>query len=357
MRQRIAFGSIAVAAMLAVVVLWGATKPTSAIAEMAENIRRAKSWKATMICESGRPQEPTPALKLTSTFYWLSPGSIRMDTDGGPGKTGTEIYPRDTHGIDIDHGNKKFRRQSSRGGEIPPLIILDKLGAYSGQADRDLGQREIDGKIAHGFSIAMHKIDPDTQSGQAEIWIDTKSNLPALLRYEFKDAGQPAILTFRDFQWNIDLDLKLFDPTPPVGYADATPEPPTLAEQVARITKGLEIYRELSGGHYPRGKIVYGDVTRDEMFAMIGIQGKPTSEQMQSEKYGMVMQAGLGLGTLNGVLRDNSDAAYHGKTVGPKDAERILLRWKLEGGRYQVIYGDLRDEILPLEQVRTLEGK
>jgi hypothetical protein len=52
-----------------------------------------------------------------------------------------------------------------------------------------------------------------------------------------------------------------------------------------------------------------------------------------------------------------SDAAYHGKTVGPKDAERVLLRWKLDDGRYQVIYGDLRDEIVPLERVRALEGK
>jgi hypothetical protein len=69
------------------------------------------------------------------------------------------------------------------------------------------------------------------------------------------------------------------------------------------------------------------------------------------------MQAGLGLGTLNGVLRDNSDAAYHGKTVGPKDDGKILLRWKLDDGRYQAIYGDLRGEILPLEQVRALEGK
>ena len=103
--------------------------------------------------------------------------------------------------------------------------------------------------------------------------------------------------------------------------------------------------------------MVYGDVTRDEMLRMIGIAGRPTGEQLKTEKYGSVMEAGVGLATLNGVLRDNPDAAYHGKTVGPKDAERILLRWKLDDGRYQVIFGDLRDEIVPTERLRSLEAE
>jgi len=169
--------------------------------------------------------------------------------------------------------------------------------------------------------------------------------------------GQPAIVTLQDFKWNLDLDPKLFDTTPPEGYADVTAEPPTLAEQVNRVIKGLEIYRELSGGRYPGGTMVYGDVTRDEMFKMVGIEGRPTREQIGSQAYANIMQAGLGLGTINRILTDNADAAYHGKIVGPQNADKVLLRWRLDDGRYQIIYGDLRREVVDGERLRAVERK
>ncbi len=49
--------------------------------------------------------------------------------------------------------------------------------------------------------------------------------------------------------------------------------------------------------------------------------------------------------------------AYDGETVGPKDSAKILLRWRLEDGRYQVIYGDLRAEAVTAQRLRTLEAK
>ena len=103
--------------------------------------------------------------------------------------------------------------------------------------------------------------------------------------------------------------------------------------------------------------MVYGDVTSDELYAMAGIERPPTPEQVRSEKYLKILESGKGFATLNGILRDNPDAAYHGQTVGPKDAERVLLRWRLDDGRYQVVFGDLRNEILPVERLRELERK
>lgn len=363
MRQRIAVGSIGIAAILAFVFLWGATKPTFAIAEMAENIRRAKSFKAFTTFEVlfvRKAEQPDGAAILDSTDYWLAPGATRSEVKGDQNwgrKDELAIQPFGEAGIDIDHKMKTFRRTPARLGYTPPLAKLEELGKYSGQADRQLEDREINGKTTSGFEIDLLKIDPSGGPGRVQVWIDPETKLPALFSMESQVQGQSAKYTMRDFQWNIELDPKLFDPTPPAGYRDATPKPPSLAELVDRVTGGLKIYRELSGGHYPRGNIVYGDVTRDEMFGMIGIQNLSLSEQMKSDKFALVMKAVVGLGTINRILTDNPDAAYHGKTIGPKDAERILLRWKLDDGRYQVIYGDLRGEILSPEQVRALEGK
>jgi len=55
-------------------------------------------------------------------------------------------------------------------------------------------------------------------------------------------------------------------------------------------------------------------------------------------------------------LSVDADAAYYGKTVGPNDKDKVLLRWKREDGKYEVIFGDLRAETAILQEVRTLEG-
>lgn len=62
------------------------------------------------------------------------------------------------------------------------------------------------------------------------------------------------------------------------------------------------------------------------------------------------------MGTINAILRDNPDAAYYGREVGPLNREKVLLRWKLEDDRYQAILGDLRSQTVSAERLRELEG-
>ena len=48
------------------------------------------------------------------------------------------------------------------------------------------------------------------------------------------------------------------------------------------------------------------------------------------------------------------DVVYNGKTVGPCDKDKVLLRWKLDDGRYAVIYGDLHSETVTAQRLATL---
>jgi len=234
-------------------------------------------------------------------------------------------------------------------------MLVEKLGVFSSEAARNLGQRQIDGRAARGFEIEARKIDPDAYDGRVEIWLDSDTNLPLTIRYRM-DTTPPATLTMRDFHWNVDVDPKLFDATPPPGYKDATPKRTPPEEQLRDITEALATYAELVG-KYPQAKVVYGDVTRDEMYRIIGIKGGlSTPEQTRSDKYARVLKAMKGFATLNDeVFRNNPDGAYHGLNVGPKNANTVLLRWKLDDGRYQVIYGDLRNAVVTAEQLRALE--
>ena len=78
---------------------------------------------------------------------------------------------------------------------------------------------------------------------------------------------------------------------------------------------------------------------------------------MRDKKVGKINNSMQGFAWINSILRENADAAYYGKEVGPDDKDKVLLRWKLDDGRYTVIFGDLRSEIVTPARLRTLEGK
>ncbi len=355
MRQRIvALGGVGAAAVVGFVLLWGGTfaKRVSAMEKMAENIRQAKSYAVKVVSEVGAP--PT-AEKSIASLYWLAPDSIRVEKYEGKELASVDILHASKPGIHISRKDKKFRRESPYGGQATMFTVLGKLGEFSGQADRDLGTRQIDRCKARGFGISIGKIAPDFQPGTLWVWVDPQTNLPVLV--EMGILGAPGIIRLEEFRWNVDLDPKLFDVTPPAGYADGSVPWPSVAEQVPKITEALRSYAELAGGHYPRVKAFYADAIRDDVLRKAGLQVPPTSAERNSEAFRKANRALQGLGFIQKILRDDPEAVYNGKTVGPSDKDKVLLRWKLDDGRYEVIFGDLRSQTVTSERLRALEGK
>lgn len=350
MRQRIALSGVAVAATLGVLLVWSvsSTKSLSAMEKMAAGIRKARSTVCTIQMVVGTET-------ASGKFYWQSPGSVRMEMYRGDKLAQTDVFPHRKPGLRVNHERKTYQHRPARQGQFPPLLMLERLSKVSGEADRDLGTKEIGSKMASGFEIAMAKMDPDVPSGAAAIWIDSQSKFPVLIEYSMTTGGVPSTFRMMEFQWNGGVAPDLLLTEPPADYANKTREPVPLDEQIRRMTEALGIYAELSGGHYPKVNIVYGDVTRDAMFKFIGIEGRPTAEDFRSDKYAKVMKAARGFGMINMVLRDNPDAAYHGKTVGPNDSDKVLLSWRLPDGKYQVIFGDLKSQTVPAERLDVME--
>ncbi|MGO8745322.1 MAG: LolA family protein [Thermoguttaceae bacterium] len=372
MRQRIALGGVGAAAIVAILWLWPTTisMSVSAMEKMAENIRKAHSYKCkvTVRMKDDSPEPgKLPDREGTDTCYWLAPGSVRIDAkedDKDWEQNRTEIFPAGKPGILIDHITKKFSREpalekNNRGRVQSVFNDLESLGMFSGKAERELGTKEINGKEARGFQISMRKMEVRySRPGLAEIWIDTESNLPILVRYEgLKTLNQSMTIERTEIQWNIDLDPNLFDTTPPEGYVDDThtPKPLSLEEQVARITKSLAIYAEASGGHYPREKYVNYFGVAEDLCKMLGVAKWPIVKREGNAA--KAEKAIAGIGRIGIIQNENPDAAYYGKTVGPNDKDKVLVRWKLDDGRYEVIFGDLRSETVTAEKLRALEGK
>jgi hypothetical protein len=105
-----------------------------------------------------------------------------------------------------------------------PLDRLDSFGSFSGKADRELGSKKINGREALGFVIAAQKIDPFHPLETMEIWIDRQTNLPLFIHCVSETENGSIVEDISNIQWNIDLDPKLFDLTPPPGYTDVTPK-------------------------------------------------------------------------------------------------------------------------------------
>ena len=128
---------------------------------------------------------------------------------------------------------------------------------------------------------------------------------------------------------------------------------------MTKIVEGLKIYAKYAGGHYPRVTMLYGDVTRDELVRLSGAPYPPRkAADSQDARLWDVYKGVEGFARINSILRDNPDAAYHGKTVGPEDKDKVLLRWKAdEEGGYHVLFGDLRFETMGLARLRMLERK
>lgn len=351
MKHRIALSSAGLAAALLLAGwLLLATRPLSAMEQVAAKIREATSFSFEMSSEfEGKP------MPGKGKFYWKAPGTIRLEEPMLPeGNIVVSIFPYQQPGISIDEQHRTYTRLAARQGHKSPLMMASKLGSFSGEADKDLGKREIGGRQTTGFQVAAQKVDPDVR-GTLAIWVDAETNLPSLVEYEI---AQPKMkIAMRNFQWNAPLDAKLFDIDPPDGFTDKTPQPPSVEEIVEHIRDGLKFYADVMGGHYPRVKMVYGDVTMNELNEKLGLKHPLTEEQIKSDDYVKSLRAIAGFGWINGILRDNRDAAYHGKTVGPADKDKVLLRWKLDSGEYEVIYGDLRSETLSAERLKQLEGK
>jgi hypothetical protein len=161
-----------------------------------------------------------------------------------------------------------------------------------------------------------------------------------------------------DFRWNIELDPKLFDPTPPEGYTDITP--PTDEKAFAQIAQALKLYAELSGGKYPQidtyqvnAKFDVGAIFA-EMLKMAGFNGPPRPEWSHDKKFQQIQEAKPGFDWIGKILLSNT-AGYRGSKVGPQDKDKPLLWWLYEGPEgYRVFYGDLRNESLTEAQGKSV---
>ncbi len=341
--------------------------PSAAVGQRAAQVaHKARSYKFAAINEISH-WDNDDSIRVEETGYWLACGSERQEAiyrwkaTNKPFTETTEIRLAGKPGLFVHRHDKSYQRSPPfRDNFLSPFDDLESLASLCAQAERQKGVKRIDGRQSRGFVVDVKKIDGDIPitAGFREIWIDVETNLPILIHSKMmrEDFTSDRVA---HYQWNLDLDPKLFDPTPPAGYKDITTEMVTaeslpLEEQTRRIAAAFTVYAETCGGHYPRKRSIGSDVEL-ELAGKLGLTGWPlTSEETKKEPYAT---GRAGFREVQQIGRFRPDVVYNGKTVGPGDKDKVLLRWKLDDGRYAVIYGDLHSETVTAGRLQTLERR
>jgi outer membrane lipoprotein-sorting protein len=337
--------------------------PKSALAQVAAQLQRASSLRCSVM---------TTGLNrvMHGTLYWAAPGSYREEQVNKGEVVSVDIQPANQPGLHIFHWPiKTFRKLPPDHRQPPlPIMILEKLATLRGKADRDLGRSMIGNVEAQGFEIALRQLNPEAGAAdKLRVWYNPKTMRP--LRIEAELFSFFGVVRIGDFVWDEPSD-KWFDTTPPAGYEERKLEMPPTAETVNALVKAFRIYAKYCGGRYPDGDMVQTEIVNAELYYKTGMvwakltppkkggmaPGKKGPPEF-SENVKDYWSAQNGFAEINLLRQFPVDPAYHGKTVGPNDREKVLLRWKLTSGDYQVIYGDLRSESVSAQRLKELESR
>ncbi|MHC4370585.1 MAG: hypothetical protein ACYSW8_23475 [Planctomycetota bacterium] len=275
----------------------------------------------------------------------------------------------------------------------------------------ELGRSKIDGIEVEGFETTDPKFTADVAEDlRVRLWVDVGTGLP--VRWEM-DVTMDEQMEMRGvisaIQWDIQVAASDFEPVIPDDYTsmmDGDFKMPSMTEEAA--LEGLKVFADMSG-RYPK-KLDIMSLTQEfldlevevgptaeaseleQEVARLRVQERPDDpeaaiaaaeeriklaeewmeeqeariakseertelmkdqETMLSEhmeRTSPVLSLGMFYMTLAG-----KEPAYYGETVGPDDADAVLMRWKASHGKYRVVMGDLSTADVTPEELAELE--
>lgn len=274
-------------------------------------------------------------------------------------------------GLD-DAEAKQYRKQLGRYSD-PGALLKDIMACRY----ENLGRSTIDGVEVEEF----HTTDPNYRSPlrgpgfedlqiDVKVWVGVKTCLP--VRYEDLTSGPDQKgntisqrFELYDFEWDFPITATEFEPPlVPDGYAVLENLPGLNDEKTA--IQGFKQCVELFGTYLET--ISDGTGAMGAIFSALEKSETPAALSLKEEIKGLTGEEKLirvsesGKPVLRliwfyvGLVQGKKDPAYYGKTVTPKDADKVLLRWKLSDNEYRVIYGDLRAETVTPKKLAELEA-
>ena len=225
-----------------------------------------------------------------------------------------------------------------------------------------LGRDRINGVTVEGYE-STHPRVVGRHGGQkivARLWIDTRTKLP--VRMEIEDFinsrnGSPTKKRILDgFEWNVEMDAADFDPNIPDDF-ELVPEAEKLQPPIdeRQMAEAFRFFAKLTDGKYP-SDLSGGTVYEELNAAWISNYGVPLEKQSRREDIQSTLTLDATVGYYDTLRRQDKKPAYYGHIVTAESPHAVLLRWKMDDGRYRIFFGNLTigqataDELAELEK-------
>ncbi len=397
MKRRIATLAVAAAVMIACLIglsLWKTTGSGIALADVLARIEQVKAYRSTTSAQfwstkvTGEdPNKPynfkeEHYTSLVSQEYGRKVTGEELDPTGGWSKTDESYYlPAKRTLISIEPKQKKYRRTefddrwAEQFQDSPDRLVKRMLECKH----ESLGRSTIDGIEVEGFrttdpnhGIRINRGESEVQ-GDWKIWVDAKTQLPVrydftcVLFYQRENKKKYEHFVVHEFQWDVPVAAADFEPVIPDDYTGIVIKYPAHITEETAI-QGLKVWGELLG-KYPEKSPIEADFADvgDTVLRLAEKSETPAALRFKEEMKGLTdKEIGNKLVDFLMPIRGldlfymrlqwyKKDRAYYGKTVTPKDAEKVLMRWKVSDNEYQVIFGDLRTETVSPEKLADLE--
>ncbi len=349
--------------------LWQDAGSGVALADVLTKIEQITAYKYEISITRMRPgQSSTPTKSTGTELIWRDHG-MKMTTettDPNNGTTRREVYVllQKRTVVMIEPQKKSYQRyklndmmlESFRKQANDPRSMIEKMlnCEYT-----SLGQSVIDGIDVEGFQTTDPAYSMHGTFGQADVkvWVDVKTRLPVrseILTIEELDGEVRTHRVLDNFQWNVPVDAAEFEPNIPDDYTTRSGDitVPAFTEETA--IKGFTVLADLAG-EYPDN--LGGKTFFKELEALL----TPMRDRQRNEKYTKLEDITMPIGGLvafyQTLVQGKKDPAYYGEFVTPKDADLVLMRWKVSDNEYRVIFGDRHTETVTTEILKELEKK
>ncbi|UCG58438.1 MAG: hypothetical protein JSU70_02815 [Phycisphaerales bacterium] len=227
----------------------------------------------------------------------------------------------------------------------------------------ELGRRTIDGVEVEGIECRDSRVAASVISGVAgemvdnvvgRLWAAVEDDLPVKLEIEVfgKDGEKKIDMVTYEYQWNIDVDPNEFEPEIPDEYKLAADVEVSADEK--SVLEGLGFFAEYADGRYPSelSAMTMARELRDALTARYG-GDPPWPPKPGDEQRVFGLEAAIRFYAQ--LVMEDKDPAYHGDRVTAEFPDAVLMRWKTEGDKYRIVFGDLTvgeataDELAELE--------
>jgi len=357
---KLAAAAVVVIACLIGISLWRTTASGIALGDVLAKLEQVATY--TYQIHSTLTRQQKAARNDVSTVLISQDHGIKITTrtirpDGGESPP-EDVYvlPQNNSMVFIMHEQKMYVRvkfeddtalEQREGGNNDPRIIVKQLLKCE---HASLGQSVIDGIMVEGFQTT----DPNYDGGlwgisdmmgknekvDVKLWVDVKTSLPVRLVEDIvKEHGVRVHEISGNFNWHVVASADDFVPVIPEGYTSSIREIviPPFNEETS--VKGLRAFSDIAGTYPPT--LMGGAPTRE--YKLLTGKDKGSITIFGLEKF------------YEDLVTNKKDPVYYGKTVTAKDADKVLMRWKVSDNEYRVVFGDLHAETVSPEKLAELE--